>query len=44
LPEEERQVIEMFIATTLQNFEEMIKILPEEEQKAQESFIKMMRE
>ena len=42
LTEKERQGMEAYIAYMLQNFEEMIKILPEAEQKAQEEFIKMI--
>ena len=44
MPEEERAIMEMFIMQTLQNFEEMIKILPAEEQKAREDFIKAIKE
>ena len=42
LSEEERVVYEMFFADMLQKFKEMITILPEEEQKEQEDFIREM--
>jgi hypothetical protein len=44
MSEDERPVMETYLQYMMQNFEEMIKILPESEQKAQEGFIAAMRE
>ena len=44
LPEDYRVVYEMYLDEMLEKFIDMISILPEEEQKAQEDFIKSMKE
>jgi hypothetical protein len=44
LPEAERLGMEAYLEYVLEKFVEMIKILPEEEQQAQEDFIKAMQE
>jgi hypothetical protein len=43
LSEEDRVVYEMYLNEMLQKFKDMITILPEEEQKAQEDFISTMQ-
>jgi len=44
LTEEDRIVYRMFLNEMLQRFKDMITILPEEEQEAQEDFIRIMQE
>lgn len=44
LPEAERAVYALFLDEALTNFKDMITILPDEEQKAQEDFIRAMQE
>jgi hypothetical protein len=44
MADEDRAIMEMYLEFMLQGFEEMIKLLPEDEQRAQDDFIKAMRE